>query len=609
MSRMRLPLVCVSCLILVVSCVLKPAVVYAQRTDLIEDLFQTLAEAKLERERSRGGTSAESSRSGRTPRGQGTRGQATNSRVDPKLDPQGRQPAANGGTAKVEARPGVITFPPKSRSNLPPSGTTVPRTSNFDPRAGRSGQAGSAEAFRANLVAFDTECARLVQSLRTDAARNAALRNVLPDAYRVSADAHALVANSGAVRQMSAFQAPYARLDEGWRQLSFSLRAVRGLSSQCSSSVRTCDELISRMSRQLQIKPQFDRHELHDLMIVAATYMQSLIDDLQLARISPAEIRRLTHDCRLLRQSLLSEADRVNETSYDEIISRFTEFIARWRQFSGQVYALQDRHLERRLDRIRECGDQTYALLWMPTPYDSGSLLVSAKRLAGASGELLDQLTMRSMMSLDATQRASILDTTNRMGSATQQLVQAVNRGDQREELQRIFASIDRDWSRLGPVFRRMNSLNYATVSAIDHECGHLRDALDVAGDPGESIGYEGLMEVAASLEATSAYLDADIRRYARYVGPTSYRQGLLDSSESFYGDTKELHRLVSQRGDLRLLQRVAGNLLDHWQSLSQQLAIIESRGLSASRAANLQRDRRELVSMVAKISAALSQR
>lgn len=185
---------------------------------------------------------------------------------------------------------------------------------------------------------------------------------------------------------------------------------------------------------------------------------------------------------------------------------------------------------------------------------------------------------------------------------------QAAERGDRRAQLEGLFASIDRDWSRLSPLLRRLSSLNYGTVSAIDHECGHLRDALGVAGDPGQSIGYDGLMEVAASLEATSAYLDADVRRYARYVGPNSYRQQLLESSEAFYGDAKGLHKLVSNRGDLRSLQRLAGNLLDDWQKLSASLAVIESRGLSAARAANLQRDRRELVSMVAKVSAALSQ-
>ena len=582
MIQLRLSILRVGCVSLIVSLLLSSTTAMAQRGDLVEDLFKTLAEAKLQREKDRNAASM---------------GTQQETGVDVF------------GEERVQPRPGVITFPPK-----PGNGGTFPQRDprlgrgDFEPRRIPPGDAGAAEAFRRSLSEFDSECARLVQRLRTEAGSNPAIRNVLPEAYRISADTRALVQNSGAVRQMSAFQAPYAKIDEGWRQLSFQLRNVRGLSGQTRSSIRACDDLLSRMSRQLQVTPQFDRHQLHDLMIVATTYMQCLMDDLQLARISNDEIRRLTHECRLLRQSLLQEAGHVHELTYDQIISRFTEFIASWRRFSGKVYALRDRHLERRLDRIRECGDQTYALLWMPAPYDSDSLLVSASRLESACGELMEQMTMRAMMTLSGSQRNTVQEQINRMATDSRQLRQAVSRGQRREEMQRLFVSIDRDWSSLSPLLRRMSSVNYATLSTIDHECGHLRDALDVPGNGGQSIRYEGLTEVAASLEASAAYLDADVKRYARYVGPATYQQNLLNASEAFYRDAKELHQLASQRRELQSLQRVATSLLTEWQKLSTSLSTIQRQGLPATRAANLQRDGREIASMVAKVSAALSQ-
>lgn len=581
MIRLRLSILRAGCVSIIASLLMSSTTVMAQRGDLVEDLFKTLAEAKLQREKDRDAASAPQQASG--------------------VDVFGEE--------RVPPRPGVIEFPRK-----PGTGGTIPQLDpglgrgEFEPRGIRPGDAGAAEAFRRSLSQFDSECASLVQRLRVEAGSIPAIRNVLPEAYRISADTRALVTNSGVVRQMSAFRAPYARIDEGWRQLSFQLRSVRGLSGQARASIRVCDDLLSRMSRQLQVTPQFDRNQLHDLMIVATTYMQCLMDDLQVARISNDEIGRLTHECRLLRQSLLQEAGHVHDYRYDQIISRFTEFIASWRRFSGKVYALRDRHLERRLDRIRECGDQTYALLWMPAPYDSDSLLVSATRLESACGELMEQMTMRAMMTLSGSQRNAVQEQINRMATDSRQLRQVVSTGQRREEMQRLFASIDRDWSSLSPLLRRVSSVNYATLSTIDHECGHLRDALGVPANNGQSIRYEGLTDVAASLEASAAYLDADVKRYSRYVGPPTYQQKLLDASEAFYRDAKELHQLASQRRDLQLLQRVAASLLTEWQKLSTSLSTIHRQGLPTTRAASLQREGREVASMVAKVSAALSQ-
>jgi hypothetical protein len=79
----------------------------------------------------------------------------------------------------------------------------------------------------------------------------------------------------------------------------------------------------------------------------------------------------LVHEARLLRQVILQEADRLPELSYDEIVANFTNFIARWRPFAESLAAVRDPVLDRRLARINQCGDETYALLWMAPPPSS----------------------------------------------------------------------------------------------------------------------------------------------------------------------------------------------------------------------------------------------
>ena len=119
------------------------------------------------------------------------------------------------------------------------------------------------------------------------------------------------------------------------------------------------------MCKQLQLQPQFDRHALHDEMVVVATYMQSIIDDLELSTANADQCRILIHDCRLLRQRLLNAAGHVDELSYDEAAQTFTGFVQDWGGFAQRVYALNNSHLARRLARVREAGDRVYAILWL----------------------------------------------------------------------------------------------------------------------------------------------------------------------------------------------------------------------------------------------------
>lgn len=112
------------------------------------------------------------------------------------------------------------------------------------------------------------------------------------------------------------------------------------------------------MSQQMQIRPHFDRHALHDLMIIASTYMRALIDGLQINHISRNQIDELTHDCRVLRQQLINESRNVETANYDELISRFTGLILRWSRFSERVYAINELHLTQQLDRISQTSDR-----------------------------------------------------------------------------------------------------------------------------------------------------------------------------------------------------------------------------------------------------------
>ena len=575
-SRLLLSLLAVS--------LLQPVMpVVAQRGALIEDLFRTIAESHLEREQRK---RLEAERVAKEQRKVKPSNQPFN--VPGPIFPGQILP----GQVK---RPGTIQTPSLDRSRRP-----APPAINVRSREARE--------FAQYIVSFSEVIRPLVQEMRTIASRNQSIGNLLPEAYHLSADTQALIQRCDGLSSLTPIVPIYSELDARWRQLSFKLRALDGLNDQSIASIRSCDSLVGKMSRQLKIQPQFDRHAIHDLLIVCTTHMQSLLDDLQLARATSREIERLSHDGRLLRQRLLREADRVDDTTYAELVTRFTDFVGRWGAFSEKVYALNDPHLQLRLDRIRECGDQTYGLLWIPPPYSASTLTATAKRLERGCEEILDQLTIRAMVTLKPQDQVRVLEASRRMSAQSRQLTQATKRGASRGEMQQLFVPLDSDWSFLRQALYQIPQINRATLAVVDHETERIRSALGISGSEAQPIAHEELVQVAAALEGSAEYLDADLKRYEKYLKPDSYRKSLAKSSHDLHHHAKELHAKLSNRSDLRSLQIEAEHLLDGWQQLSKDMSLLTSRGLTERRAANLQRAQQEIVPLIAQISAALIQ-
>lgn len=540
-----------------------PAPILAQRGSLVEDLFRSVAEAQLERERRK--------------------------RAEREIELRRANEPAPGGIQPIPI-PGARS----GRGGAPKSINTPSR---------------EVAELAQHLVEFNDVINPLVGELRAAAPQNPAIRELLPVAYQLAADTRTLIQRCDGMRSVEPLIEPYSELDAHWRQLSFQLRALEGLSSSCTAGVRSCDKLVGTMAGHLKIQPQFDRHALHDLMVIAGAHMQSLLDDLELARIDPQEAEKLMHDLRLLRQRMLGEADRIDHVTYDEAVVAFNDFSTRWSQFSQHIYAINDPHLHRRLDRIRRAGDKTYEVLWIPPPYNAGTLTASAQRLESECAKVLDLLTIRSMVTLSAQNQVRLMESSRRMFRASQEFTKQTTANASQEALQQSFAAIDKDWAFIHETCRRLPSIQKAPLAAFEHQCEDLRGALGVAPAETQTIGHEELLQAAASLEGSAEYFLADLKRYERYLKPDGYRKSIFGATHEFHHHAKELHEALHQHEELSRLQGEAEHMLDGWQQLSKDLSDVERHGLSDRRAAGLRRAQQNIAPMVAKVAAALLER
>ncbi len=581
----------------------------AQQGGFIEDLFRRVAESQLQREQSK---RAEAERQANVPVPQPS--ESRDVQVPASIFPRGPLGPATPPAGRTIDRP-IPPNPPQQpdrrppvdpRNNLNPSqpNRTQP---NANPNNSETITVRSREAaeFVENLARFNRSIDPLIADMKRNSANMPAVRPLLPVAYRVSADTRALLSRCNGLTAPQTLVEPYAELDTRWRQLSFGLRSLEGISNDCTSAIRECDKTCSLMAKQLGIQPQFDREGLRQVMLTAATYMQSLMDDLLLVQLPPAERDGLVRDVRLHRQQLLAETDDARDASYEEVVSRFTEFVGRWQRVSSRMLGIRDPHVQMRLDRIRQCGNDVYALVWMPPPSPAIDMRAQAARLQQAYSEVMEQLSLRAMVSLSAQDQLRVVESSRRLDDQCRQFSTLAQNNSSSDKLFSLASEIDRGWSGLRVQLASLTTVNRSSLDEMDRACGGLSQSLG-RNAPIAGLDYENLLAAAASLEGSSEYLLADMQRYARYLQPTSYRDSVVKSTTELHEASKQLHFELSRRADLAAVQRTADAATHSFERLSLDLRDIEQHGLPGSRATVVRHAQQELTPLVARIAAAL---
>ena len=571
----------------------------AQNGRLIESLFKTLAETQLEKERIKR-DEAKKRPPVLLPPSQGG--------LKPSKDPFKVQlPSGFGQPGRVPVVKPSVTTRPSTRPVVKPIIKPPAKVSTSINVRSRE-----AAEYARQLVSFNSTIDPLIAELRRSTTKHPELRPLLPEAYQIAADGRALLKRCDGISSLNSIISPYQALDARWRRFAFSLSGINGLNATCSTSIDKCNTYAASMCKQLQLQPQFDRHALHDEMVVVATYMQSIIDDLELSTANADQCRILIHDCRLLRQRLLNAAGHVDELSYDEAAQTFTGFVQDWGGFAQRVYALNNSHLARRLARVREAGDRVYAILWMNPPPSFHDVSAIANRLDSQFGSLSDQITFRTIAGLPGQDQVRVLNATRQLYDHAVALEQAAQRKAPQGELQQAFGKLDQTWISVQPDFRRIPSVQRGVLAEIERSCQELRGTLGVGGDSGIPITAAQLIQAAAALEGTAEFINDSLRRDSRDLTPGSYRSSVTSAAREFYTHSRELHEEVSKPGRLTdarylgRLQREAERMLEGWQQLARDLDHIQDHGLSRSKAAQIKRAQRDITPFVAQVAAAL---
>ena len=542
----------------------------------VEGLFRTVAEAQLQREQ-RKRREADAARRAANP--------SPNSRAP---FPPGRVPPPSRGVSG-------------SRNTIRP----VPYAPNMQPRVVNSPHV---KRFTDALSGLIQEIKFLTSDLRSDAANNPSIRTLLPRAYQLTAQGEAILAQVQASDSLLFSGRSYEDFDAALRQLSFQVHSAIRLDVEAASHLKNAERYLHTMSEQLGTDVQIDRHALHDQLLIASTYIQALIDDLPLTpHASRADVRTLAHDGRLLRQAILQEADQIEALDYQQTCASFTSYAERWRTYASRVSQLNDPHLNQRLERLGECGERTYALLLMKPPVNTADLQAHCDHLHQLGDDVLDQLTLRTLTRLQPDTRIRVGDLSRQFDQAAHQLHEAASRKAAPSELARTFQKADQAWAQLSPILAGISKINRSTLSSVDRECEQLRRLLGVSNSVNSTVGYDDLVQIAASLEGTAEYLERDIKNAGRSIQHSGLRHDLTQASGDFHDASQHLHAKLYDRRPVSELRRDGEKMADAWRRMATAVNSLNSRGGAGGRGERIAQAMRDLQPKVASMAAALT--
>ncbi|QDS92901.1 hypothetical protein FF011L_16550 [Roseimaritima multifibrata] len=535
-----------------------PVHAFAQRGQLLEGLFRSVVEAELERARE-------------------------------------QEEAARRRAADAANRPLPSGPPPHRLPDAPPP-RPRPNSANSGPDRKRL------ESLRDLLDRFSHHSSDLATQLRQPSNRIPGVRELVAPALHLQAHADALARQAAAETNYRNLIGNYEELDGDWRQLSFSLRSLSGLSAQTRRDVDALDDYSNQICRILGIETQFNRERMQDLLVACTTYMEVLLDDLRYMRSVPGQ-ERLIQDGRILEERLRREATFVSKGSLGEIMPRFHQFVTEWRVYSARLYDLNDPYIDRRLERIRHCGSEVFALLSMPASPDMGYFQHIANRLHSEVLQLMDGLSIRALARLPREQQNRILADTRQLYRASDDLKKHADEGDDDlAHLREVVNDIDRRWHALESQISGLPSVQPNNLAAINQ---YTHELLDIVGTH-QALDRAQAIQLAAALEGEAEYLFADIQRYRRYYTPASFASSFLGNSDQFLQLSRRLHSQLANDANLGALQETGGLLLKTWDQLSGEASTLSQHGLAGSRPARIQNGIRETAKTMADLAAML---
>lgn len=420
------------------------------------------------------------------------------------------------------------------------------------------------KAVRPLIKDFSDEITQLSYALNDEVRRLPNIRTFLNDANIISALAVTLDRHASRINDHRQLQDEFQDLDAKWRELSYRLNAVRGISKPVTEEIAAVDQINEKMRDAIGMRPQVNRRELQQKTASLAAELNNLSEDIQ-SELTPRDAQQYQLALSRARQQVLNLSSLIDDPVVDmEMVeNEYRKFQALWYPQRAKLQEHDNRYFDRSLRRITQSDGEIHQLLLLPTKVDSQQLIYLTSALQKNIDEFFERMSLKLLMHLPKADRVPVV--ASEFYGVCEHFIDEVKQNVDYNELLDSFQYIEQAQRSFFNVFGELESDEaIAALRQIEQTINTLSESLQVQRDV---FDRRHAVDLAAKAETVIEDLEYFTKRWLKR-DPQPFARDCLAAVSELRTNTAQLHQDLVASVPTTNTRREMDDLYNTWREV-----------------------------------------
>lgn len=418
------------------------------------------------------------------------------------------------------------------------------------------------KAIRSLIDEFAKEISLLNVTLTDELSETPAVRGVLSDAYKLTADSTEINRRARTENDHHMLLDDLRLADADWGELSQRLSLIRTLSREAKSHIANMNDIADEIRQALSISQQVNYRDLSKKTITLATDMSNLIEDIKTELRRTPEGPRLIASTSKAHQQVLTLTDLSDERADLEMISeQYRRFRELWYPQAAVLQSQKKDYFSPSLRRIAQTDGEIARLLLMQTKFDKTQIVYLASALRKDIDEFFYYATLDICMRLPRGNQA--MSTASEFYGVCENFIDTVNADSDYDEIVDAFRHIEQADRTFLAVFGPIeNDDAAAALEKISHTLNALRTSIQVDR---EDFNRPAAVSLAAKIANLTDNIDIMTRRWLA-TDRQSFTQECLEATDDLAQQSADLHDLIVSGAGVQKIRQETEQMYQSWR-------------------------------------------
>ncbi len=255
---------------------------------------------------------------------------------------------------------------------------------------------------------------------------------------------------------------------------------------------------------------------------------------------------------------------------YEDIVRYYQQLRKAWTPLKRDLRTVDNRYIQRNVDRIVQSNDHLGELLLLPPVIDGRDILYLAEVLKRNVDDIAGQISLKTLIALPNS--AEIFSKAREFYALAQGFRQSVAKQTDLDNVRWDFRELDVSWNELRNVLLPLNDpATSQQVAMIDQSVMGLRESLSLDG----SVDQNEAIQLALSLDNMTDLLAYDINRFVGQSSQysASFRNDTMAAATNLRQAARRFYEDVSRNAQESELRQTTRQVASEWARLQQYIA------------------------------------